>query len=317
MNRVAILAHEQVTLFELACAVEIFGLERPEYDDWYRCDVVSLSSGPFRTSADILISTRQVESLSDYDTLVIPSWPVTEEPVVDRVTDEVSQFDAEGKRILTFCSGAFLLGRLGLLDGRKATTHWLYTERFRQQFPQVDYVDNVLYVFDGRLGCSAGSAAGIDLGIEVIRQDYGYQRANQVARRLVMSPQRKGGQAQFVETPVIKSPSQFAGAIDWVLANLSQPISVDQMAEKACMSRRSFDRKFRAAYDCSANAWLIQIRLNRAKTLLESESCSIDKVAEQSGFDNATSMRYHFDKQLGISPKEYRVCFHRSELVMD
>ncbi|WP_421869627.1 helix-turn-helix domain-containing protein [Motiliproteus sp.] len=317
MNRVAILAHEQVTLFELACAVEIFGLERPEYDDWYRCDVVSLSAGPFRTSADILLSTGQVESLRDYDTLVIPSWPVATEPVAERVASEVSQFDAEGKRILTFCSGAFLLGRLGLLDGRKATTHWLYAERFKQQFPQVDYVDNVLYVFDGRLGCSAGSAAGIDLGIEVIRQDYGYQRANQVARRLVMSPQRKGGQAQFVETPVIKSPSQFAGAIDWVLANLSQPISVDQMAEKACMSRRSFDRKFRAAYDCSANAWLIQIRLNRAKTLLESESCSIDQVAERSGFDNATSMRYHFDKQLGISPKEYRACFHRSELVMD
>lgn len=309
--RVAVLSYSDVALFELASAVELFGLPRPEFKRWYQCDVISFETQPLPTTAGLQLVAKPVESLEPYDMLVIPSWP-TKSSAPAQLAEQVQQFAAQGKRIISFCSGAFLLAELGLLSGREATTHWRYAEAFKQRFPDVTYRDNVLYLYDGRVGCSAGSAAGIDLGLEIIRQDHGYEVANQVARRLVVSPHRQGGQAQFVETPVLAVPNQFAEAIDWALSHLDQPIDIDTLATRARMSRRTFDRKFRGSFDMSPKHWLVQQRLEKAKRLLEEGQYNVERIATQSGFDNATTLRHHFRKLLGISPRQYRQQFMSS-----
>ncbi|BFM10629.1 transcriptional regulator FtrA [Simiduia litorea] len=310
MQNLAILAFDDVAFFELGCAVELFALPRPSLDDWYKCDLVSFSAGPLKTTAGFHICARQIDNLDPFTTLVIPSWPTTLSPVPEPIARAVLQFHAQGKRIISFCSGAFLLAELGLLDGRTATTHWAYSDLFKSRFPKVNCIDDVLYVYDGLLGCSAGSSAAIDLCLEMIRDDYGYKTANQIARAMVLSAHRKGGQAQFAETPIAQGNSQFHNAVDWALKNLDKTIHIDIFAQKANMSRRTFDRKFRADFNISAKEWLTHQRLNLAKEILEGKNCSIENVAAQAGFDNATTLRHHFRKEFGISPTLYRKNFN-------
>lgn len=319
MIKVAILTRDHGAFFELGCALELFALPRPEFDSWYQCEVVSFASGPLNMLGGVLLTVRQVDNLDEFDMLVVPGWPASGAELTQLHREALRRFYKAGKRLLSFCSGAFLLGELGVLEGREATTHWRYAALFQQRFPAVRYVDDVLYVYDGHIGCSAGSAAAIDLGIEVIRRDFGYQIANQVARRLVLSAHRKGGQSQFVETPVLERANQFSQALDWAVQNIREPIDIDEFAQKARMSRRTFDRKFRSTFNLSANDWLIQQKLNLAKGLLESmiqksgESgsrvCSIEWIAGQSGFVNAITMRHHFRKVLGVSPTQYQAQF--------
>jgi len=306
MHSLAILTYHNAALFELGCAVELFALPRPQYKGWYASDVVSFDDGPFDVTGGISINARKVDSLRHYDTLVIPSWPTNILQLKGILADEIRHFHDQGKRILSFCSGAFLLATLGLLDNRKATTHWRYADKFKDRFPQAEYVDDVLYVFDGNIGCSAGSAAGIDLGMAVIREDYGYDIASQVARRLVMSSHRKGGQSQYVETPVRKQNNPFSETLEWARKNLEKKITINDLAELSHMSRRTFDRQFRHNHQCSAKQWLTNQRLDLARQLLEKEDQSIELIAVQSGFENATSMRHHFRKVLGVSPRQYR-----------
>lgn len=310
--RVAILSHPDISFFELGCAVEMFALSRPEFEHWYEAEVINLIDQAITTTGDIVMKTKHVTDLTDYDMLVIPSWPTHTADIDPKTKTEVLRFAQQNKRIISFCSGAFLLGELGLLDGKQATTHWAFEARFRERFPEVNYASNVLYVFDGQYGCSAGSAAGLDLGLAVVRQDFGYTIANQVAKRLVVSAHRNGGQAQFVDTPMLQVPNQFSESLQWARTNLDQFISIDLMAEKANMSRRTFDRKFRASMDLTPQEWLIIQRTELAKGLLESDNGSIEQLAVQSGFNNAESMRHHFRRVVGISPKQYRAQFNRS-----
>lgn len=306
--RVAVLSYPDVALFELASAVELFGLPRPEFEGWYECDVVSFDDRPLPTTTGLQLLAKHIETLDDYDMLVVPSWPTSQTPS-DPMATEIKRFAARGKRLISFCSGAFLLAELGLFDGREATTHWRYANKFKDRFPNVTYRDNVLYIYDGQIGCSAGSAAGIDLGLDVIRQDHGYDITNQVARRLVLSPHRQGGQAQFVETPVLAVPNQFSETIDWALAHLHETIDVDMLAQRASMSRRTFDRKFRSSFDMSPKQWLVVQRLERAKRELEEGQQNMERIAARSGFDNATTLRHHFRNIVGISPRQYRQQF--------
>ncbi len=310
MNRVAILAHSHVTLFEMSCAIELFALPRPEFDAWYQTDVINLEGTNINTTGGIALTAQHSEDLTRYDTLIIPGWPTWDFTIPTIIEQQVSVFAQQGKRILTLCSGAFLLAKLGLLDGKKATTHWMYEQKFRTQFPNVDYQPYVLYVFDGNLGCSAGSAAALDLGLAVIRHDFGYTVANQVAKRLVVSGHRSGGQAQFVETPLLEVPNQFSQTLDWAKSNLDKLIQIDTLASKANMSRRTFDRKFRSSFNMSPKEWLTQQRIERAKALLEQESTSVERLAILAGFDNATTMRHHFRRLVGVSPQQYRSQFN-------
>ncbi|MCW8196069.1 helix-turn-helix domain-containing protein [Proteobacteria bacterium 005FR1] len=290
----------------------MFGLPRPEFSGWYQAEVISFTAKVLRGYAGLELRSKAVRSLRPYDILVIPGWQVEYAPIDPGLRRAVLAFHRRGGRILSFCSGSFLLGRIGLLDGREATTHWRYADQFRGQFPQTVYVDNVLYVYDGQLGCSAGSAAALDLGLAVIREDFGYQVANQVARRLVIAAHRSGGQSQFVETPILEKPNQFAATLDWAIENLANAMNVDALARKANMSRRSFDRKFRESLALSPKAWLTLQRIEKTKQLLESSSHSIERVAELTGFDNAITLRHHFRKALGMSPRQYREKFLRS-----
>ena len=310
--RVAILSHPYVSLFELGCAVELFALPRPEFDHWYHTDIVNLIDQPITTTGNIVMQTKHVSNLDNYDMLVVPSWPMKAHHIDPHTREQVERFSHANKRIISFCSGAFLLAELGLLDGKQATTHWAFESRFRERFPRVNYASNVLYVFDGQYGCSAGSAAGLDLGLAVVRQDFGYVVANQIAKRLVVSAHRSGGQAQFVDTPMLQVPNQFSESLQWAKANLKQSISIDSMAKKANMSRRTFDRKFRASMDLTPQEWLIMQRTELAKGLLESDNGNIEQLAVQAGFNNAESMRHHFRRVVGISPKQYRAQFNRS-----
>lgn len=310
MHNVAILTYDGVALFELGCAVELFGLPRPEFKDWYTCTVVSFCRNPLNSTAGIQLIGSAVKDLDAFDLLVIPSWPTDGTRIPVRTAKAITKFYGDGKRIISFCSGAFLLAELGFLHGKRATTHWRYAETFIQRFPQVNYVEDALYHYDGRIGCSAGSSAAIDLGLEVIRRDFGYQIANKVARRLVLSAHRKGGQTQFAETPVQRGNSPFAKALDWALQNLGSPIDINTFAEKANMSRRTFDRQFRANLNLTPKAWLTHQRLNLAKELLENQEYSIDVVAELAGFATAATMRHHFRRELGMPPSLHREQFH-------
>jgi AraC family transcriptional activator FtrA len=232
-----------------------------------------------------------------------------DQPIPEKLATQVQRHAVQGKRILTFCSGSFLLAELGLLDNRSAMTHWRYADEFKQRYPKVNYIENELFTLDNELGCSAGSAAGIDLGLAVIAEDFGRAIANKVARRMVVSTQRQGGQTQFVQSPVPVVKNQFAASLDWALQNLNEGVDVNGLADKANMSRRSFDRKFRATFNVSPNVWLTEQRIARVKELLENETWSIDRISELAGFETATTMRFHFSKQVGIPPTAYRQQF--------
>ncbi len=312
MYRVAILAYDGLATFELGCAIELFALPRPEIDDWYSCEVVSFDEGPLSATGGITIQARPIQDLERYNMLIVPSWPIDADPVSLALAASITKFVLDRKRILSFCSGAFLLGELGLLNGRKATTHWRYAEEFKSRFPQTEYVDDVLYVYDGKIGCSAGSAAAIDLGMEVIRSDFDFETANAVARRLVMPPQRAGGQSQFVETPIGRRPSAFAESLDWAIKHLNENVSVNDLASQANMSRRTFDRHFRKALDLSPLEWLANQRIQLAQQLLETTQESIEVIAIKVGFNNALTLRHNFKKHLGISPGDYRKQFRAS-----
>jgi AraC family transcriptional activator FtrA len=310
MYKIAILIYDRVSLFELGCAVELFGLPRPEFQNWYRCEVVSFCEKPLDSTAGIKLSGKPIETLDNFDVLVIPSWPTEAMQVPETTAKAVRKFYNAEKRILSFCSGAFLLAELGFLDGKKATTHWKYAEIFKQRYPKVRYAEDILYTYDGHMGCSAGSSAAIDLGLEMIRRDFGYRIANRVARRLVLSAHRKGGQTQYAEAPVQSRQSPFVAAIDWALSHIGDPFDISTIAQKAHMSRRTFDRKFRANFGLSPKEWLTFQRLSFARELLENQEYGIDKVAELSGFLTTATMRHHFRKQFGISPSQHRQRFN-------
>jgi AraC family transcriptional activator FtrA len=312
MNNVSILAYDKVSLFELACAVELFAIPRPEFAQWYQTDVVTFSESPLSLVSNLSFTCKTVTDLDHTDLLIIPSWPVEQVEVDPVLSETILKLYSRGGRIVSFCSGSFLLARLGLLNGRTATTHWRYADEFKQQFPAVGYVDDVLYVHDGQIGCSAGSASAIDLGIEVIRQDFGFEFANAVARRLVLPAHRTGGQKQYVEKVVNQDKNHFSSALEWAATNLDSELSIDQLAQRANMTRRTFDRRFRQTFNQTATQWLILQKLDLAKGLLESSNENLERIATNSGFNNAITLRHNFNKYLAISPSRYRDQFRQN-----
>ncbi len=311
MYHMAILVTQNVPVFELGCALEVFSLPKQTIQPWYKCDVISFDGAHLQSSSGISIDVLEVSELLHYDMLLIPGWDTTSKKIRLNLAEQIVAFHGLNKRIITFCSGAFLPAQLGLLNNRKATTHWHYAELFKQRFPYVEYVDNVLYTQNDNLLCSAGSAAALDLSIEIVRQDFGHEVANMIARRLVVSPHRAGGQAQFVETPVIEKHHKFAKTLDWAIEQLNTILKVDDLANHANMSRRSFDRHFKASIGMPPKEWLNQQRINLAKSLLEHEKLTMDDLASRVGFDNTVTLRFNFHKFVGISPSEYQQQFYQ------
>lgn len=312
---VCAVAGAEVAAFELGVAHEVFGLDRSELvDPWYEFRLVATTDDPIEvTDGGYQITTPwRVDALAEADTIVVPAWKAIEEPAPAAVLDALRAAHARGARILSVCSGAFLLAEAGLLDGRPATTHWMYTDLLAARYPCVDVDPDVLYV-DGGDGIytSAGTAAGIDLCLHVVRLDHGAEVANAVARRMVVAAHRDGGQAQFVAVPVPDEPDDdtLSPTLDWALEHLDEPLSVDDLARRALMSPRTFARRFRAATGTTPLQWLLRQRIALSQRLLETTELPVEHIATRCGFGSATALRVHFRRATGTTPLLYRRTF--------
>jgi AraC family transcriptional activator FtrA len=293
----------------------VFGLERPELGvPWYQFKVCAAEPPPLQTGAGFLLDTPHgLADAAEADTLVFTHWRSPDEPVPPVLIDMVRAAHARGARLLSICSGVFVLAAAGLLNGRPATTHWRYTDALARLYPTIDVRQDVLHVDDGEILTSAGTAAGIDLCLHLVRLDYGAEIANAVARRMVVAAHRDGGQAQFVERPVHPDASDDAlgRALSWALEHLHEPLSVDHLAERACMSPRTFARQFRAAHGTTPYRWLLVQRLLLARRLLETTDRPVEQIAEQAGFGTAAALRVQFKRSVSTSPLAYRRLFAR------
>ncbi len=309
------LAYDGLCTFEFGVAVEVFGLPRPELGpNWYRFAVAALDPRPLRATGGIRIEADGgLDLLDQADVIVIPGWRGAQEPVPVRLTEALRRADGRGARILSICSGAFVLAAAGLLKGRRATTHWRYAATLGELYPDIRVVPDVLYVDEGNILTSAGSAAGIDLCLHLVRRDFGPEAANNVARRLVVQPHREGGQAQFIEAPVpiAREGARLGPLLDHLRETLAEDHSLPCMASRAGMSLRTFVRRFQALTGTTPGEWLATERLNRARDLLERGTLPVEEVATLAGFGSAATLRHHFRRRLGISPATYRSRFRR------
>lgn len=310
--RVAVLAYDRLCGFEFGVATELFGLERPELGiDWYEFGVIVVDPPPIRMAGGVTIDAPgDLDEIRRAGTVVIPGWRDLDRPPPEAVVDALIEAHRRGARIMSICSGVFLVAATGLLDGRSATTHWRYTDRLAAMYPAIDVRPDVLYVDNGSVLTSAGSAAGIDLGLHLIRRDHGADVANRVARRLVVPPHRDGGQAQFISTPVRPAElTTLAPVLDWALANLAQPLTVGRLAREAHMAPRTFARRFRDETGVTPHHWVVRQRVALARRLLETTEASIDRIAEDSGFRTAATLRHHFRSETRTTPTAYRAAF--------
>lgn len=308
-NLVAVLAYDGLCLFEFGIAVEIFGLPRPEFDfPWYRHAVVAVDQGPMRAFEGVEVKAdADLGTLLNAGTIIIPGWRNRHEPPPEALLDALRSAHERGVRLLSICSGAFVLAAAGLLDGKRATTHWRYTDELAMRFPAIEVDPGVLYVDSGQVITSAGSAAGIDACLHLVERDFGANIANSVARRLVMTPQRPGGQAQFIPAPVAQAPRHdLSGVLEWARQHLSEPLTITQLAAKALMSERTFLRRFTEATGITPKRWLQHERIAQARLMLESSQLSSEQIATRCGFASVEGFRVAFRKTVGLAPSLYR-----------
>jgi AraC family transcriptional activator FtrA len=309
-HRVAILAYDGLCTFEFGCAIELFALRRPELGvAWYDYGVCGIEPGPLRAMGGLALQVPHgLDLLDAADTIVVPGWRDIDEAPPPALAHALRAAAARGARISSICSGAFVLAHAGLLDGRRATTHWRYIDQLTARFPQVAIDPDALYVEDDNIVTSAGSAAGLDMLLHLVRSDFGADIANRVAQRLVIPAHRGGDQAQRVERPVPDSPAdRIAHAMDWVRENLRLGHTVDSMAAQAQMGARTFLRRFKARTGLTPVAWLVRERVELAAQLLETRpGLGIDAVADLAGLGSPESLRRHFRAHGLASPARYR-----------
>lgn len=311
--QVVVLAYDGLCTFEFGVAVEVFGLPRPEMGDtWYRFAVAAVDEGELRATGGIrILADGDLRLLEHADLIVVPGWRGVDSPVPEALCNALRQASARGCQVMSICSGVFVLAASGLLDGRRATTHWRYIETLKTRFPAIDVVEDVLYQDEGDILSSAGSAAGIDLCLHVVRRDYGMEAANRVAHRLVIPPHRDGSQTQQLSRPVaqLRESQRFGKLFDYLHQHLAQSHSVDSLSQRVGMSQRTFLRRFQDATGTTPARWLLNERLLRAKDYLENSRLSIDSIAEQTGFGQAATLRHHFRQHFALSPAQYRKQF--------
>ena len=311
--RVAALVYDGLCTFEFGIVSEVFGLPRPELGrELYRFTSVAVEEGPIRAAGGLHVSaTGTRRDLRRADIVVVPGWRGKEAPVPPAICEEIDRAHKRGARLLSVCSGVFVLAAAGVLAGRRATTHWRYAQALSKAYPDVTVETDRLYVEDGSIISSAGSSAGIDACLHIVREDYGAKIANSVARRLVMHAHRQGGQAQFIEQPLPKAGNEHRLSVmmDQVRSDLARAHSISTMAGLAAMSPRTFQRRFFGFTGMPAMQWLTQERVARACELLETTDLSADSVSQVVGLGSSETLRYHFRKSLGLSPLEYRKRF--------
>jgi transcriptional regulator GlxA family with amidase domain len=309
MSTVALAAADGMRHFELAVAYEVFGADLSGVaDPWY--DVVVCGSGPVRVGRFLLEPDCGLDQLARAGTVIVPALAdVDEDPPADLVDAVRAAHDA-GARVVSLCTGAFVLAAAGLLDGRRATTHWAHAEALAARHPLVEVDPDVLYVDDGSVLTSAGKAAALDLCLHLVRCDHGSAIANALARSLVVPPHRAGGQAQFVTTPVpARDDHPLAELFPWAAQRLDRPLTVEDLARQANMSSRNLGRHFRSATGTTPLQWLLTQRIRRAQELLETTDDSLDAIAAAAGVGSAATLRRHFNRAVGVPPDTYRRTF--------
>lgn len=309
---VVALVYDQLCTFEFGIVTEVFGLSRPEMGaNWYRFASCAVDEGPMRAHGGLrLTADAGLELLDCADIIVVPGWKGANASVPDELCTRLNAAHARGARLASICSGAFVLAATGLLDGGVATTHWRYADAMRSLYPAITVDDASLYRSHGRIYTSAGSAAGIDLMIEIVREDFGAAAANSVARRLVMPAHRTGGQAQFLERPVAKRDgAEISPLLDAVRSDLSRTWTITEMARFCRMSERTFLRRFTEATGVAPGQWLTSVKVDAAKQRLCQGREKMESIALAVGFGSAHTLRHHFRQTIGISPAEYRARF--------
>jgi AraC family transcriptional regulator, transcriptional activator FtrA len=312
---VAALLYDGLCTFEFGIVAEVFGLYRPEMGPgWYRFVSCAIEPGPLRAQGGFaIIPDHGPEALQTADIIVVPGWKGADVPVPEALCTILRAAHDRGARLISICSGAFALAATGLLDGKTASTHWRYASKLQEQQPNLQVDATSLYRAEDRVFTSAGSAAGIDLLIEIVRQDFGADAANSVARRMVVPAHRSGGQAQFLERPVpVRATGEIAPLLDRIRETLHQDWATATMAAECRMSLRTFLRRFDEATGTSPGAWLTTERIEASKGLLSSGEASIDAIALALGLGTAHALRKHFREKLGITPTEYRSRFLRA-----
>lgn len=310
---VAALIGEGVLTFDFACACEVFGYDRSDIvEPWYRFLVVSQDPSPIRTSTGFLMATDLgLEALAEADTIIVPGWADDLRPPRPETIQALRDAYDRGARLLSICIGSFVLAATGLLDGRRATTHWRFADRLQRAYPRVVVDSSVLYVDDGQILTSAGTAAGIDLGLHVVRLDYGAEVANEVARRIVMPPHRDGGQAQYIQAPMPETADDdpIGETLRWIVEHLNEPMTIEDLAARAVMSPRSLMRHFKATTGTTPLDWILGQRIRLAQRLLEGTDLTLELIADRAGFGSTVTMRHHFGQRLRTSPQAYRRTF--------
>lgn len=319
---IAAVIYDGLLSFEYSLAREILGRDRRELtSDWYEFLPCRVEPGRLFSSHGFEVRpTGTIEDLGRADTILIAGWREQLERPAEPFLQALRSAAANGTRIVTICTGVFPLAHAGLLDGRRATTHWMHAEALRDSFPRIDVQEDALYLCDtapksnggdGQICTSAGCAAGLDLCLAIVREDFGSSIANSIARRMVAPVHRDGGQSQYAEAPTgALLVDQFGPVLDWIVTNLAQPMALDEVARKFGYSPRTFQRRFRELTSISPHRWLVQQRVAKARELLESTTASVERIATLSGLGSAANLRKHLAQHLGTTPRAYRSAFH-------
>lgn len=314
-HTVALIAFAGISPFHLSVPCMVFGDDLAHLGvPRYRLLICAAATGPIRTMSGFHIDVEHdLSALQLADTVIVPAWHDPEERPPQALLDALVAAHRRGARIVGLCLGAFVLAEAGLLDGRAASTHWVWGEDFARKYPRVKLDRKVLYVDDGDIITSAGTAAAIDCCLHLLRRDHGADVANRLARRMVVAPHRRGGQAQYIEQPLPEPArgDQLTATLEWALAHLDQPLGLDALAAKAAMSRRNFTRRFKLSTGSTVTQWLLNHRLAAAQRLLETSDKAIDRIAEVIGFGSTVSLRQHFSAAFSVSPAAYRKQFRR------
>lgn len=314
-HRVAIVALPGTFVLDLAVAAQAFG-RRPSVFTKIRdevrtpYDVVVCGPAEVETSLGFTIGdVAPVSEILTADTVVVPGLEAPWAPQHPDVLAAIKQAAADGKRMVSLCAGAFVLGQAGVLDGRRVTTHWALAEEFREAFPAVLLDEHAMYVDDGQVLSAGGMLASTDLCLHILRSDHGQSYANDVSRVLISPPHRVGGQAQYAREPQVRATGPLEPVMAWVLDNLPEQLSLERVARQAHLSPRTLERRFRAETGESLQSWIARQRVARARVLLEDSALTVTEVAHATGFGSSESMRRHFRAHVGTSPQAYRAAF--------
>jgi len=313
MHTVAVIAFEDISPFHLSVPCMVFGDDLARLGvPRYRLLICAERAGLIATMSGFKIEVgHDLSVLAQADTVIMPAWTDPEAAASPALLQALRAAHARGARIAGLCLGTFVLAEAGLLDGRTAATHWVWGDDFERRYPKVKLDRKSLYIDDGDILTSAGTAAAIDCCLHLLRRDHGAEVANRVARRMVVAPHRHGGQAQYIEQPLPErsGSDKLSATLDWAIENLRQPLSLDLLAEKSGMSRRTFTRRFKAKTGATVSEWLLNHRLAAAQRLLETGRLAVDRIAEDVGFGSSVSFRQHFTHAFAISPSAYRKQF--------